>query len=221
MTTLNKIIYDIREKLKINSDDIDITNDYIAHLVNVKRALLAKQRFGKFSKNVPEELQQTLCLGLDKASVKGTCFKSILKTTVKIPNFIETFNRDSFIDIRLYDLTQAPINIVSYQRIPFLGYNKWTKNQIYGAYHDKYLYLYSNRPDFKLLKNIKVTGLFADPEYANTLNCNSDVDCDFFQKEYPVNPPMVSDIVNMVVKELGASIQLKEDKLNNADESPR
>lgn len=220
---LSKIVYDIREKLKLGSDDIDITDSYLAYLVHVKRALLIKQRYGKFSKNIPEELKQDICLTLEKATVSGTCFSTILKTSQNIPNFIETYNRDSVIDIRLHDMTAVPVNIVSYQRIPYLGYNQWTKNEIYGAYHDGKLYLYSNKPNFKLLKFITVTGMFSDPETADALNCVSGTvnECDFIDKEYPVNAPMISDIVNMVIKELAPSLKIVDDKVNNADESPR
>lgn len=221
---LSKIVYDIREKLKLGSDDIDITDAYLVHLINVKRALLIKQRFGKFSKNIPEELKQTLCFNLEKATVSGTCFSTILKTTVDMPSFIETFNRDSVINIRLHDMSALPINIISYDRIPYLGYDRWTKNQIYGAYHNGRLYLYSNKPNFKLLKYITVTGLFADPESADVLDCNttsSSTDCDFINKEYPINAPMISDLVNMVIKELAPTLKLQDDKVNNADESPR
>lgn len=217
----SKIIYDIREKLKINSDDIDITNEYISHLINVKRALLIKQRYGKFSKTIPESLKQTLCLEVEKESIENSCFSNILKTKISIPDFIETYNRNSLLDIRLFNMTSLPVNIINYQRIPYLGYNKWTKNLIYGVYQNGILYLYSNKTGFGLLENIKITGIFSDPDKADSLNCESKENCDYLDKEYNISSPMVSDLVNMVVKELSITIKLEEDKLNNSDESPR
>lgn len=218
----SEIIYDIREKFKINSDDVNITNEYLSHLIDVKRALLVKQRYSKLSKTIPASLKQTICLTLDVATVPGTCFNHILKTVETIPDFIESYERDSLLDIRFHDMTIPPINIVSFDRMPYLGYSKWIKNQVYGAYKENSLYLFSKNPKFKLLKNIVAEGIFTNPEEAYNMSCESSSNsCDYIDTIYNVPSSMISDIVNMVMKDLSVTVKLQEDKLNNSDESPR
>ena len=63
--TLDKIIYDIRERLKITTDDMDMTDEYFAQLIHNKRSVLVKQRYGKVSKNIPDQLKQTVSLDLE------------------------------------------------------------------------------------------------------------------------------------------------------------
>lgn len=217
----SKIIYDIREKLKLNSDDIDITNDYISYLIDVKRALLIKQRFINLSKNMPESLIQKLCLKTQPISIEGNCFSNILESNVEIPNFVEAHNKDAILSINLYDFKAVPINIIPYERIPYIGYNKWIKNQVYASLHNKKIYLFSNIAEFKLLKYFTITGVFLEPEEADKFNCESTTNCEYIDKEYHINGSIVSDLINMVIKELSPSLAIQEDKLNNADESPR
>lgn len=221
MATLNEIIYDIREKLKINSDDIDITNEYLGHLVNTHRATLVKQRYGKISKNIPELLKQTITLTLTNNFSNSGCKLQGLISNESILPYIETYNRENVLDISLDDYVSLPLNIIPTQRIPFIGNNRWTQSQIYVAIneHEKVM-LFSNRAGFKLIDSVKVTAIFYDPEKAFELN-NPNGSCEFYDEEYPVNGPMIIDIVDMITKKLGSTISLKEDKLNNADESPR
>jgi hypothetical protein len=84
--TLNEIIYDIREKLKLFTDDIDIVDEYLAHLVHVKRSLLLKQRYSKLSKTIPEETKQIVCLTFEEVpSIDGqTCMGTIVKSVEKV-----------------------------------------------------------------------------------------------------------------------------------------
>jgi hypothetical protein len=222
--TLNEIIYDIREKLKLFTDDIDIVDEYLAHLVHVKRSLLLKQRYSKLSKTIPEETKQIVCLTFEEVpSIDGqTCMGTIVKSVEKVPTLLQLDNKSALLGVRSHDLRNIPFNIVSIERFPFLGFNKWTANQIYIAIEaDSYLYVYSGNIQHKFLEFAKVTGVFENPEKASELNCEDDGSCEYFDTKYSVEPHMVHDIVNMIVKELAPSIQIPDDKLNNADETPR
>ena len=223
--TLNEIIYDIREKLKLNSDDIDITDELIAHLINVKRNLLLKQRYGKFTRTIPEGSKQIICVPLEEVnSIDGeNCLGTILKSKSKIPSMLQLDNKPALLNVRTLDLMSLPINIVSIERFPYLGYNSWTSNQIFvGLDSDSNIYFHSNNVQHKFLEQVKLIAVFEDPEEADEASCNSsEDDCDYYEKEYSVEPQMVHDIVNLIVKDLAPSVKLPDDKLNNADESPR
>jgi hypothetical protein len=226
--TQREIIYDIREKLKLNSDDIDITDDYLAHLIDVKRVYLIKQRFSKFTKNIPEEVKQVICLDLEVVeSIYGEpCFGDILTTKEPIPGLLEIGGRSALVAVRVMDMLHPHINIIPTERLPYVGYNKWLKKQIYVALDaNNKLYFKSDNSQHLNLKSIKVVGVFADPKDAEALSCAEDssnnINCDFKDVEYPIEAYLVSDLVNLIVKELAPGINVPNDNVNNADASNR
>lgn len=224
--TLKEIIYDIREKLKLNTDDIDISNEYLAHLIKVKRAFFIKQRFSKFTRNIPEEVKQIICIDLEPVdSINGApCFGKVLSSLQQIPGMIEIGGRSSLVGIRAHDILYPNFNIIPVERLPYVGYNKWLKNQIYVALDaDNKLYFNSANPQHIELNKIKVVGVFSNPEEADNLSCtdSGNEECDFMDKEYPIEGYVVSDVVNMIMKELAPSLELPNDNLNNSDESNR
>lgn len=196
----NELIYNVRERLKLSTEDIDISDEYILHLINIERVFFLKQRFSKFSRNVPEEVKQKICVSLEEVNdIENLCDYKVLKSTVKIPSTIEIGGKDSLISIRNNQITGKHLNIVPIERLPYVGYNKWIKNQIYVALDaDNYIYMIKTT-DVNFLKKVVITGIFANPEEAENLSCdnnnyNNKV-CDFYEKEYPVEPYLVSEII--------------------------
>lgn len=222
--TLNEIIYDIREKLKLHSDDIDITDEYLAHLVNIKRNLLLKQRYGKFIKTVPEESKQIICVALEEVNaIDGEeCMGTVLRSVNKIPTLLQLDNKPALIGVRTLDIRALPINVISIERFPYLGYNKWLSNQVFVALDsDSKIYFTSKNIQHKFLENVKIIAVFEDPEDADGASCETDDDCEYYDKNYSIEPQMVHDVVNLIFKELAPGLNIPDDKLNNADESPR
>jgi hypothetical protein len=224
--TAREIIYDVREKLKFSTDDIDITDEYLYHLINVKRALLLKQRFAKTSRNIPEEVKQIICVSLEKISdVEGLCdeYHKVVKSTLPIPGMMEIGGRSSIISIRVPSILEQHVSIISMERMPNIGYNKYLKGIIYAALDaDNYLYL-KTADSPTLLESVKLIGVFSNPEKAHMQSCIKEDEalCDYMDAEYPIEPYIVSDTVNLIVQELGATLKIPEDKINNADESNR
>tara|TARA_R110000851_G_scaffold57420_2_gene133762 strand:+ start:7582 stop:8256 length:675 start_codon:yes stop_codon:yes gene_type:complete len=222
--TLNEIIYDIREKLKFNTEDIGITDEYLAHLINIKRNFLVKQRFSKFTRNIPEELKQIICVNLEVIdSIVGTsCFGNIVRSSDTIPTMLEIGGRESLIAVRVQDILYPHINIIPTERLPFVGHNRWLQKQVYASLDaDAHLYLKSQNIFHSNIEKVKVIGVFADPELVYEMNCDSNTTCEYFDSEYPMEPYLVSDLVLMVVKELAPTLQIPNDKVNNSDESDR
>ena len=224
--TLKEIIYDVREKLKFSTDDIDITDEYLSHLVNVKRSLLIKQRFSKASRNIPEEVKQIICVPLEKTDdIEGVCddYHKLLKSTVEIPSTTEIGGRSSIISIRTKSISSHHLTIVPMERLPNVGYNRYLTGQLYVALDsDNYLYV-KTADSPTLLDSVKVIAVFADPEEAYSQSCMSEDEelCDFHDAKYPIEPYIVSDLVNLIVQELAPTLQIPEDNSNNADESNR
>lgn len=223
--TLREIISDVREKLKLTSDDIDIQDEYIAHLVNIKRALLIKQRFMKFTRNLPEEIKQIMCIDLEVIErIDGAaCFGHVLASKQTIPNLIEIGGRSALVAIRTLDILHSNLNIVPVERLPYVGINKWLRDQIYVALDaNNKLYLKSSNDLHLNLEQIQVIGVVQNPEEADALSCNtSDDTCEYFDKTYPIESYLVHDMINLIVQELSPGLQLPDDKINNSDESNR
>lgn len=224
MATKREIIYDIMERIKVNSDDMDITEEYLSHLINVKRALLIKQRFNDKLKSIPINLTQELCLELELIdNIEGeSCLGQILRTKDKIPKLIDLSGKDTLLSIKTYDRKHIPFNLIPIERMPFVGNNRWLAGMIYVALDsDMRLYFMSNKDSHRLLEMIKAAGVFEDPEDATELMCeqpdNSDEPCDPLDREFPMEDYMISDLVNMIIKELLPTIQMPKDNKNDSD----
>lgn len=222
---LNHLIYNLREKLKLNSDDIEITDEYLAHLIGVKRSFVIKQRYNNLTKNIPEEIKQLLCLELDTVNtIDGQeCYGTMLVSKHRIPATIEISGKSGLLAIRTLDRFHPEINLVPIERLPYVGHNAFLKNQIYVALDaNNKLYFKSDSLTYLNLRYIQVVGVFSEPEEADKYSCeNNDDNCDFFEKEYPIESNIISDVIDLVEKELSRPLNLQEDKLNNADESNR
>lgn len=223
--TLRELIYDVRERLKLASDDMDFTDEYIAHVIHIKRSLLIKQRFSKFTRNIPEEVKQLMCINLEVVdTISGQpCFGDILRSVETIPNLIEIGGRSALVGVRVLDRLHPYINIISMERLPFVGHNNWLSKQIYVALDaDNKLYFKSDNPLHYNLEEVQVIAVVQNPEEADALLCDkADDDCEFFDKDYPIDSYLVHDIINLIIAELAPGLNIPDDKVNNADESNR
>lgn len=219
MTKL-EIIYDIREKLKIETDDEKFTNEYFSHLIDIKRMVLIKQTFSNLSKAIPIAYYSPICLELEISDILKDCeqqFGCVLRTKNKIPRVINITGREDLISVRSIDNLTTSFNNVSIERFPYLGNNKYLSNQIYTALNtDKKIYFFSGRNKFKLMTRVTARGVFESPDDANEMSCD-DYGCNDYEYEYPIEGYMASDIVNLIIKELGVTIlQIPEDEINDA-----
>lgn len=223
MPTARAIIYDIREKLKLNSDDVDITDEYLYHLINVKRALFIRQRYKEKMKSIPTSLQIELCMPLELVdSIEGAeCFGTILRSKSKLPKLVEIEGREALMNVRRYDRKHTLFNLVSKERIPFIGHNRFIDQCVYVMLDTDYrIYFVSNQLNHKLLETVRVTIIPEDPSTAEALQCEiatTAEDCEILDKEYPIETYMIGDIVSLVLKELAPSLQIPEDTKNDAD----
>lgn len=86
---------------------------------------------------------------------------------------------------------------------------------------DRYLYLKSSNPQYKYLENIKVTGIFEDPEEASQYECDNDGEeevCDILDKEFPLEDELIPQCIQLVVKELLGVVYRPRDAYNNASD---
>ena len=216
MTKL-EIIYDIKEKLQVSTDESIFTNEYLSHLIDVKRMLLIKQTFSTVTKSIPVACLSEICLDLevvDNIAGIASC-DHILRTKQIIPTVINISGREDLITVRSIDNFTTGFNATSMERFPFLGHNKYLNSQIYTAINtDGRIYFYSKRIGFMLMSKVIARGIFESPAKANEMSCLST--CDELENEYPLEGYMVNDIVSLIVKDLMVPLQIPNDEKNDS-----
>lgn len=210
-------IYMVLDEIKGSSDDFTYTKEHIAFLLGKYRALLLKQRYSDIRRQIPESNYQTICLDLiEVPAISGEVCEggSYLRSKDKIPVTLMIGNP------RVYpiDYYQGEIAYISRDRMRYVGYNKWMKNIIYCSIApDGYLYFKSWNPQYLYLEKVRFSAIFEDAEKMSELSCdNSDDTCDLLDKEFPIEEPLIPELIQMVVKELRSASYTPEDDENNA-----
>lgn len=220
MSTYRELTYLVLDELKLISDDSYFTQDHVLFLLSKVRSFLLQQKYKKDNQNISTSNYQTLCLDLEQIpAIDGIpCNGGIyLKSTQKIPALMNISNT------QLYpmDYYQGNITYVSRERMRFVGHNKWLKNIIYASIGpDDYLYMKSDNPQYLHLEQVKVSGIFEDPDKAAELQCEDEQEnnCDILDKKYPIEEELIPQVVEVVVKYLSGSIYKPSDPTNNAND---
>lgn len=219
MATYRELTYICLDLLKLISDDSYYTEEHVMFLLNKFRGLLLKQQYKDIKKKIPESNYQTICLPVKivPAIAGDPCEGGVyLRSEYKIPFPM------SIATPRIYaeDYYQGNITYVSRERMKYVGYNRWLSNIIYASIGpDNYLYFKSFNPQYLYLKNIKLTGIFEDPEKVAEYSCNKDEStCDPMDIKFPLEEALIPQVIELVVKELSIGIYKPSDKENDASD---
>lgn len=235
---LREIVYMILDELKLFSDDATYTEDHIKFLAGKHRALLLEQLQKDSSNIISQSNYQTLCLdvepyedspnspipgenytecpwGYNFNAVPGTDNVIFLRSTEKIPSMIGSFTP------RISNGSYYISNIVyiTPERMRFVGFNKYLYNIIYCSLNpDGYLYFTCNNRNYELLQHIQISGIFEDYELAADLSCNASEIDDPLDADFPIDPSLVPQLIQNVMKELLGAIYRPKDPANNAND---
>ena len=217
--TYREIVYACLDILKLTSDDSLYTEEHIIFLANKARTLLLKQRYSDIKKKIPESNYQTICLDLEKVqNIQDlSCQGSSLRTVQEVPYLMKIGNPKVY--PQNYYLGE--ITYISRERMRYVGHNKYLQNIIYCSLApDNHLYFKSSNPQHIYLKKVQVTGIFEDIQNASQLECNNDsLQCqDLLDKTFPLEEGLVQPLIEIVVKQLGPSVDLPQDQENNAQD---
>lgn len=217
--TYREIVYACLDILKLTSDDSLYTEEHIIFLANKARTLLLKQRYSDIKKKIPESNYQTICLDLEKVqNIQDlSCQGSSLRTVQEVPYLMKIGNPKVY--PQNYYLGE--ITYISRERMRYVGHNKYLQNIIYCSLApDNHLYFKSSNPQYLYLKKVQVTGIFEDIQNASQLECNNDSSqCqDLLDKTFPLEEGLVQPLIEIVVKQLGPSVDLPQDQENNAQD---
>ena len=217
--TYREIVYACLDILKLTSDDSLYTEEHIIFLANKARTLLLKQRYSDIKKRIPESNYQTICLDLEKVqNIQDlSCQGSSLRTVQEVPYLMKIGNPKVY--PQNYYLGE--ITYISRERMRYVGHNKYLQNIIYCSLApDNHLYFKSSNPQHIYLKKVQVTGIFEDIQNASQLECSdNNSQCqDILDKTFPLEEGLVQPLIEIVVKQLGPSVDLPQDQENNAQD---
>lgn len=219
MATWRELTFMVLDELKLSSDDATFNEEHVMFLLSKYRSFILKQKYADIKKVIPESNYQTLCLNLIQVpAIAGEPCEggTYLRSKEKIPSLM------TITTPRIYaeDYYQENITYISRERMRYVGYNKWLSNIIYASIGpDDYLYFKSSNPQYLYLENIKVTGIFENPEKAEELSCdNNSSTCDPMDAKFPLEEALIPPVVELVVKELTGGIYKPQDTDNNASD---
>lgn len=224
---LDKIIYDVREMLNLCTDDMEVSDRYITHLINIKRSKYLRQDANNYQRTTDTAVTQTLCLELETASA-DECSQdiecdTIVRTKRPIPHPIEGHIKTLIITVKPTNRIDLPFTFTIKQKAIYYE-NSPFPNGIYAFLdNDYHIYLLSNVDTIGLIECISVTAVFEDPmelaSYTNCCGCEAPTSCfDPLLTEYPLQPHYVDLIKNEIVKELAYKLQIQGDTENDAND---
>ena len=219
--TYREIVYACLDILKLTSDDSLYTEDHIIFLANKARTLLLKQRYSDIKKKIPESNYQTICLDLEKVqNIQDLeCKGSSLRTVQEIPYLMKIGNPKVY--PQNYYLGE--ITYISRERMRYVGHNKYLQNIIYCSLApDNHLYFKSSNPQYLYLKKVQVTGIFEDIQKASELECNNNNNSqcsDILDNTFPLEEGLVQPLIEIIIKQLGPSVNLPQDQENDAQDN--
>ena len=184
--------------------------------------MLIKQKYDRNRWSMPVESKQELCLSLEVVNKVAdmACFGRIVATTISLPASIKIKGKEGPITVRKYDASSIHINIIPLERIPFIGENPITAQMIYGTIdYDNKFYLISASNKINLMTEIKIADIFENPGDAAALECTAsdEVDCEIWDRSYPIELSMVDDLIKLVVADLSKTLNIPSDTVNDAD----
>ena len=222
MATLNELIHSVRESYKLYSDDGDISNEYIAYRIDTTRAMLISQRFSSRTFIIPNILRQHFYLDLELAEdnefVDG--IGTVLRTVNAIQIPLEPFNFKNNIRITSGSYSDVSFTFVDNNRFSFVGKNKWLQNQIYVTLGTDFkLYFTSSNPKVKMLEQVKLSMVCANPSEAYESSIAYDPAIDFEYTEYPLNAELIVELTDIILKNLTVNLSAREDKVDDSQDN--
>lgn len=197
--TRRQLIYDIREKLDLYSNQDEWTDEYLGYLIDLKRCMLLRERINGNRKFNAEAAKQLIEVPIKmKEKITGLNYVHIAASTMHIPKLL---SYDEYIRIETRELDNYNINLINDKQFQFTGYNKYIRNQIYATIDiDDVLKMKSDNGIEKNIRHVILEGIFEDIESAHNMSAryrNQSLD----EVEYPLEQRLQMLAVELVIKE--------------------
>jgi hypothetical protein len=212
------------EALNINNSDSIFTPRYYTDLINEQRSLFIRNEYNR-TREIDPNVQQSFCEDLIIVdphncpcdNIPVDC--KILRTKRKIPNTVEFHHSKAITSIGPVIITEKRFTLIDYDRVPYIGNGRTTKNIVYAFLYDNYLYMISKLPNLLLLKKASIRGIFEDPTaIAEFIDCAENNICWKPTDPYPINQWMWAYIKEQITQQLLRKRQIPEDDTNNSQD---
>ncbi len=221
MALYKDIVYFVLDSIKALNGDSTITEEHVIFLANQFRLFLIEQKKLKEGESaLSSSNEQTICINLEQVNaIEGLeyCNDLYLRSIEEIPDMID----ESTLKVSLADLFNIRTAFISKERFKFVGHNKYLRNILYCTLGpDNHIYFNSSNPQFKYLKEAKITGIFEDAEAAAELACDGEdgVKCDILDSKFPLEPDLIPQMLELIIKELLGVNYRPNDIVNNAND---
>ena len=221
MALLKEIVYDIKNIIRggVQSDDDIISNRQIEFQVHSLRAQFIRQDINK-RRSISDNIKQIIsCLEVEPVH-GSTCGLSndimIVRSKEKVPSSIETAHQNLITAIGPTGILAVNFHMIPYNRAPWAGNNRYTKNMTFAFLLDSFVYVIG--PGAEMLEQIKVEGVWQDPtNISNYTNKDGDSCYDVDIHEYPLSTSMLDLIKqSMLNQNMKPMVDMPTDNSNNA-----
>jgi hypothetical protein len=232
MSTLREIVYSILDVVKPNNlTSSSMTEELVKQYIKVVRAQLIKQSLSKNTSLHPSYIQSLGCVTLTKADKSECCDYpvgcKILRTSVQIPSVIDGAT-SLLTRVGPVNISEKTYQNVQFERVPFIGTNRYSKNIIKWFYmnNTNYVYLITDESYMSMgLEVINIQGIFEDPEeVGNFRNCSTGTSCFTEDSKYPIPDSILPILKELVIKKfmvIEASQPIDKTNDNNENSKPQ
>lgn len=220
MALYRDVVYFVLDSIKALNGDSTITEEHVIFLANQYRLFLIEQKKLKEGESsLSSSNEQTICINLEQVNaIEGLeyCNDIYLRSIEEIPDVVE----EGSLKVSLADLFNIRTAFVSKERFRFVGHNKYLRNILYVTLGpDNHIYFNSSNPQFKYLKEAKITGIFEDAEEAAKLSCDENgAKCDILDAKFPLEPDLIPQMFELIIKELLGVNYRPSDNVNDAND---
>lgn len=212
------------EALNITNSDSIFDTRYYTDLINEQRSLFIRNEYNR-TREIDPNVQQSYCEELELVSADNCPCTTIpigckiLRTKNKVPNTIEFHHSKGITSVGPVVITAKRFNLIDYDRVPFVGEGRTTKNTIYAFLYDQYIYVISKDSMVSLIKKITIRGIFEDPTaIAEFLACSENNICWTPNDPYPINQWMWAYLKEQVLQQLLRKRSIPQDDSNNSQD---
>lgn len=165
--------------------DIRLLEDFVI----TKRAEYLRSTLDR-NWGVSENAKQFLNLSVESYDDGNS---TILRTTEKVPSFLNTRHGLQITDITGTDTTSYMFSYVNYNHFKFVGNGKFNQSIVFVTYKDGNLLFKSRNNAFKLINSINVSGVLEDPRKSPNFNESED--------EFPIDYDGIEYIKKAIIGE--------------------
>jgi hypothetical protein len=202
---LDKLIFDVKERMSAMSDDRRIDKRYVTHLIGVARAdylrQLLSKRPGHNTLNLEQDHEITITTPNRSIFTGLTLAGTVMRSTSVIPKVINPNAMASYYKIRTADVLKNTIELVDYERAMNLTFEFDAVYAFMDSDQHMYFLMKNNHQE---LKYAIVTSIFEDP-----------IAADATLTDYPISPDSWTYILPKVIEALAG--RPMEDPINNSE----